>query len=204
MRFLVPLLLPALLMGAVGCNAERDAPALIEKEGSVRAPELTEAFVTRALAGMSERLKPTSKLLELRVTGDVFSVQLQTRRDLPSSGKEKVIPAGSLVQVDYVERPGAKGQPPIGQIRGPTRVEVKGTGEVKDNLFLFSEVDVPAIAKAFKIAVLSIDPEDGKVEKLVVRRNLPFGARVRGRVYVHSPRMSGTIDVNEKGAPLKR
>lgn len=204
MRLLVSLLLPALLVSALGCDAEREMPVSIFQGGSVRTPELTEAFVTRAMAGISERLKPTSKLLEVRVTGDVFSVQMQTRSDLSISGKDKVIPAGSLVQLDYEERPGATGQPPIGRIRGPTRVEVKGTGEVKDNLFLFSEIDLPAIAKAFKVAVLAIDPEDGKVEKLVVRRNLPFGARVRGRIYVHSPRMSGSIDINEKGAPLKR
>ncbi|MGB5809938.1 MAG: hypothetical protein WBG86_05365 [Polyangiales bacterium] len=83
-------------------------------------------------------------------------------------------------------------------------METKGDGEVKDNLFPFSEVNLPAMGRAFKIATMAIDPKDGKVEKLVVRRNLPFGKRVRGCIFVHSPRMSGTIDVNEKGAPLKR
>jgi hypothetical protein len=129
---------------------------------------------------------------------------MQTKRDLPASDKKKSIPAGSLVQLDYIERPGAQGQPPIGQIRGPLRIEVKGSGEVKDNLFPFSEVNLPAIARSFRIAVLAVDPEDGKVEKLVIRRNLPFGTRVRGRIYVQSPRMSGSIDINENGTPLKR
>lgn len=204
MRILVSLLLSTLPLSAEGCDTEREAPAVRLQDVSVPAPELTEAFVTRALAGVSERLKPTSKLLEVRVSGNVFSIQMQTKRDLPASGRERAIPAGSLVQLDYLERPGAKGQPPIGQIRGPVRVEVKGSGEVKDNLFLFSELDLPAITRAFKIAVLSIDPDDGKVEKLVIRRNLPFGARIRGRIYVQSPRMSGSIDINEQGAPLKR
>jgi len=140
----------------------------------------------------------------MRVTGSVFSLHMQAGKDLPASDKSKAIPKGSLVQLDYFEKPGKKGQPPLGQIRGPVRVEVKGQGEVKDNLFPYSEVDLTAIARAFRIAVLAVDPEDGQVERLVIRRNLPFGKRVRGRIYVHSPRMSGSIDVNEEGTPLKR
>lgn len=204
MRILVSLLLLSLLSGAYGCDPKSEAPAPAPEEDLDVPPELTEAFITRALAGINTRLKPTSKILELRVSGDVFSVQMQTKKNIPASEKKKVIPAGSLVQLDYIETPGAKGQPPLGQIRGPVRIEVKGDGEVKDNLYPFSEVDLPAIARAFRIAILAVDPEDGKVAKLVVRRNLPFGSRVRGRIFVRSPRMSGSIDVNEKGTPLKR
>lgn len=204
MRILVSLLVLTLPGFACGCESKVETLAVVPVAERKATPELTEAFVIRALAGISTRLKPTSRILELRVTGGTFSVQMQTRRDIPASDKTKTIPAGSLVQLDYIENPGAKGQPPIGQIRGPVRIEVKGKGEVKDNLFPFSEVDLPAMARSFKIAVLSIDPEDGKVEKLVVRRNLPFGSRVRGRIFVRSPRMGGSIDVNEKGTPLKR
>jgi len=60
------------------------------------------------------------------------------------------------------------------------------------------------MGRAFKIATMPIAPEDSNVEKLAVRRNLPFGKRVRGRLFVHSPRMSATIDVNEKGTALTR
>lgn len=204
MRIPVSLLLLTFLAGACGCESKEEQPLPAPEEHSGVLPELTEAFVTRALAGISTRLKPTSKILELRVSGDVFSVQMQTKRDIPASDKEKTIPAGSLVQLDYIEKPGAKGQPPLGQIRGPVRVELKGAGEVKDNLYLFSEVNLPAMGRSFRVAVLSIDPEDGKVTRLVVRRNLPFGERVRGRIFVQSPRMSGSIDVNERGVPLKR
>lgn len=204
MRILVSLLLLTFLAGACGCQSKEESPLPAPEEHSGVLPELTEDFLSRALAGISTRLKPTSKILELRVSGEVFSVQMQTKRDIPASDKKKSIPAGSLVQLDYIERPGAKGQPPIGQLRGPVRVDVKGAGEVKDNLYLFEEVNLKGMGRAFRVAVLSVDPNDGKVTKLVVRRNLPFGERVRGRIFVQSPRMSGSIDVNEKGTPLKR
>ncbi len=49
---------------------------------------------------------------------------------------------------------------------------------------------------------MAIDPKDGKVANRVVSRNLPFVKRVRGRIFVHGPRMSGTIGVNEKATHL--
>ncbi len=200
--FLLPLV--SLALGLAGCKKEEPSPLPPVAQAPSAPKELTEAFVARALAGLNTRLAPESKILEMRVTGSVFSLHMQAKKDLPASDQSKAIPRGSLVQLDYFEKPGEKGQPPLGQIRGPVRVEVKGQGEVKDNLFPMSEVNLTAIARAFRIAVLAVDPEDGRVERLVIRRNLPFGRRVRGRIYVHSPRMSGSIDVNEKGTPLKR
>jgi hypothetical protein len=108
------------------------------------------------------------------------------------------------VQLDYVERPTEVGQPPIGRIFGPEPIPTRGQGEVKDNVFPLSEIDLPQMGKAFQVARLAIDPEDGKVSRLVIRRYLPFSSRVRARIFVESPRMGGSIDVNEKGVPLKR
>jgi hypothetical protein len=142
--------------------------------------------------------------LELRVTGVNFSVHMRADRDYPASDESKAIKKGDLVQLDYTEQPTTDGQPPLGKLHGPQTIPVQGQGKANDNLFPFSEVDLTAIARSFRLAELSIDPKDGKVEKLIIRRNLPFGKRVRGRIFVDSPRMSGSIDVNEKGTPLKR
>src|SRR5690606_1931508 len=106
--------------------------------------------------------------------------------------------------IDYVEREITPGQPPVGRIYGPVAVELRGQGQVAENLFQFSEVDLNAIARAFPTAQLAVDPDDGKVERLVVRRFLPFTEGLRARVFVHRTRMNGSIDTNENGIPLKR
>jgi hypothetical protein len=191
----------SLALTSLSCEGEADnAPPPSSPEQVV---ELTEDFLVRALSALKAYLEDDVKVLEIHVTGGAFSVHVQAKQDLDPPGSSTIF-AGSLMQLDYVETTRGGGQPPIGKIIGPRRIEAHGTGEVKDNLYPFSEVDLRAMARAFRVAVLTIDPLDGMVEKLIVRRNLPFGARVRGRIYVHSPRMSGSVDVNENGTPLKR
>jgi len=190
---------------ASGCESKdvtKPSPSSSPQETEV--PELTEDFMVRALSAFKSHLEQDSNLLEIHVTGSAFSVHLQTKEDLETTDGSSTIFAGSLVQLDYVETKREDGQPPIGKIVGPRRIEAHGKGEVKDNLYPFSEVNLRAMARAFRVAVLAVDPIDGKVEKLIVRRNLPFGERVRGRIYVYSPRMGGSVDVNENGTPLKR
>ena len=58
-----------------------------------------------------------------------------------------------------------------------------------------------------KLSLESLNPgacygPDGWIRELVVRRFLPFGSAVRARIYVESPRMSGSIDTTGKGIPL--
>lgn len=167
-------------------------------------PPLSEDFLTRALSALKSRLTPETEILEIRATGSSFSVQLRATEEHPAADKKKAIKPGALVQLDYVERPTEVGQPPIGRIFGPEPIPTRGQGEVKDNVFPLAEIDLSKMGKAFQVARLAIDPEDGKVTHLVVRRYLPFSARVRARIFVESPRMGGSIDVNEKGVPLKR
>lgn len=188
---------------ATACKSE-DKGAPLVSDSTEENTELTEDFMVRALSALKDHLSGDTSTLEIHITESVFSVHIQTTENIDPPDGSSTIFAGSLVQLDYVETKREDGQPPIGKIVGPRRVEAHGTGEVKDNLFPYSEVDLRAMARAFRVAVLTIDPLDGKVEKLIVRRNLPFGARVRGRIYVRSPRMSGSVDVNENGTPLKR
>lgn len=190
-------------LGACENEEPKEEPVQDEKVEDAALP-LSREFLTRALSALKSRLTPETEILEIRATGRSFSVQMRATETHPASDKKKAIKPGMLVQLDYVERPTEVGQPPIGRIFGPQLVPVRGEGEVEDNVFPFSDVDLPKMGKAFKVARLSVDPEDGKVTRLVVRRYLPFSTRVRARIFVHSPRMGGSIDVNEKGVPLKR
>src|SRR5690606_24547422 len=124
-------------------------------------------------------------------------VQLRAEKDLPASDKNKAIKSGALIQLDYIERQAEPGQPPIGRIFGPQIVPILGQGKLEENLFPFSDIQLEKMGRSFKIASLAVDPKDGKVARLVVRRYLPFSEGIRGRIFVESPRMNGSIDVNE-------
>lgn len=181
------------LLGGLGCEeSESPEPAALRTPAPLAPVPLSAAFISRAVNALERSLAEDSELLEIRVSGRQFSLQV-------ADGETK-----KLQQLDYVEKETSPGQPPLGRVFGPVPIELRGQGQVAENLFLYSEVDLKGIARSFSVAQQAVDPDDGKVERLVVRRFLPFSEGLRARIYVHSPRMSGSIDTNENGIPLKR
>jgi len=108
---------------------------------------------------------------------------------------------GKVVEYTYEE---SRSRSEPGKVFGPFEAGLLGQGELERNLFPLGELDVHGIGKAFDVARRSVDPDDGVVERLLVRRFFPFGEGVRARIYVYSPRMPGSIDTNPNGIPLKR
>lgn len=89
-----------------------------------------------------------------------------------------------------------------GETKGPSEVELRGTGKLSENLFPLESVYLKAIPRLCSIAVDHVDPQDGRVSHLIVRRNFPFSQDVRFRLFVDSPRRSGLLDANRFGHPL--
>ncbi|GEM_PF-2231463 len=168
--------------------------------------QVSSAFLQRGVSALEVYLTDKSRILEMRAQGTRLSIQVTAPQySITNDDEETPLPQGThLVQVDYIEQPGKEGQPPIGKVLGPTKIAQQGEGHLKENLYRFDEINLRAMSRAFPIALLAVDPEDGKIERLVVRRYLPFSTRVRGRIFVRSPRLSGSIDVNAQGTPLKR
>lgn len=151
------------------------------------------ALVARALRALESKLPESATFLEIRV--------------LPSQVELQLIADQSVTSLRYREQalPGAPQlAEPLGRVDPPVQVPVYGEGDLKENGFSASEVDLPAITNAFGTAIKAVDPTDGWVKEVVIRRYLPFGTAVRARIYVASPRMSGSIDTNGNGIPLRR
>lgn len=89
-----------------------------------------------------------------------------------------------------------------GKVQEPLPVELKGAGALEDNLFSLDGVYLKAIPRLSALAVDHVDPQDGSVSLIVIRRNLPFSTDVRFRVFVNSPRQNGQLDANRFGHPL--
>lgn len=144
-------------------------------------------FLLRGTLALKKRLGDGAQLLELRAAPRALSLQTKV---------------GEVIhEYVYLESDDPKIE---GHVEGPRISPLLGQGALEDNLFSSGELDVIGIGKAFDVARRAVDPDDGVVERIVARRFLPFGEGVRVRIYVASPRMSGSIDTNPNGVPLRR
>jgi hypothetical protein len=89
-----------------------------------------------------------------------------------------------------------------GALSEPERAELRGTGDLATNLFNLRDVALDKLPDLLMQAAVQVDAQDGKVTRLVVRRQLPQTDAVRLRVYVESPRLSGYADFDASGTPL--
>jgi succinyl-diaminopimelate desuccinylase len=111
----------------------------------------------------------------------------------------------AIVQVEDGTLPGhiAEHELKAGLLAGPRAAEIRGTGELAANLFPLSDVALERIPELVTRATTEIDPAQGKVTRVLVRRHLPKTDAVRFRVYVESPRISGSVDFDQDGNPVK-
>jgi hypothetical protein len=84
----------------------------------------------------------------------------------------------------------------------PRPAELRGTGELETNLFPMRNLALERIPELVTAAATQVDPEAGKVTRVLIRRQLPNTDAVRFRVYVDSPRVSGHADFDSNGNPV--
>lgn len=160
----------------------------------------------QALERLQEHLPESVEVLELRASGEELRIQYlppsseSEENEGGESPAEDSTEAETLQELRYVFSPHPD---TLGAVTGPRPIPLEGTGDLKENLFPLSDIDLSQMVAAFPIAQKAVDPLDGQVSSLVVRRFLPFHRSIRARIFVDSPRMNGSIDTNQRGIPLK-
>lgn len=96
---------------------------------------------------------------------------------------------GQLVQYEWSN----------GQLHGPTPIELRGKGNLAQNLFPLSSVDLSAIPTLVETARARVDRESGTLRRVLVRRNLPEDDSIGIRVFIDSPLRSGQVDADARG-----
>jgi hypothetical protein len=86
-----------------------------------------------------------------------------------------------------------------GSLSQPVRAELRGSGSLDANLFPFRSVSLERLSEMMSQAVAKIDAGEGKVERVLLRRQLPHSSEARFRIYVESPRVSGHVDFEADG-----
>ena len=108
------------------------------------------------------------------------------------------------VQFEAKARPGEVLESVIeeGRASEPQAAEVRGGGDLGANLFVLGDVALEKIPDVTTAAATQIDAQDGRIARVLVRRDLPHTDAVRLRVYVDSPRFSGHADFDANGNPV--
>jgi hypothetical protein len=134
------------------------------------------------LAALREKTGADPSLLRIELTQDQATVQVEA-----SSG------LGQLVQYRWQS----------GALSAPTAIELRGKGNVSQNLFPLSALELSGLPALLDAAVAKIDAENGKVSRVLIRRNLPQDDSVGMRVYVESPLRSSHVDADARGKLLE-
>jgi len=138
----------------------------------------------------SERLGPALQALRAKAGGKLLRLEIRAR-ELTLQAEDTSVP-GAVLELHYRD----------GKVSEPEHATLRGKGQLADNLFDASELKLEAIPGLTREAVRRVDAENGTVDFVLVRRNLPESEEVRLRVYVVSPRKNGYIDADQSGQPL--
>jgi len=179
------LLVAALLANALALAACQNPSSTSQRRSdavaSSAAPEgpslYTHAALSDAMSAIRSRVGD-AEVLSLEVCPAHATIQVQL-----SSDRHRV------VQYEW------KG----GRLFGPEPVQLRGKGSLEANVFPLSTIDLAGVPELVTAAIERIDPANGKVERILVRRNLPADQAVGMRVYVASPIRDGHVDADARG-----
>ena len=180
--------LTLVLVLLAGCRTERPSSRVSRAEAPTKPapgtaparPLFTASGMAQALSAIRERVSESSSVLAVEISPDRLLLQVAT-------------PARDAV-LAYEWTPD--------QMRGPLPVELRGRGTLSSNLFPLSLVDLSSVPELAKSARARVDPDNGEVTRILVRRNLPADDSVSMRAYVESPLKSGHLDADSNGRPL--
>ncbi len=137
-----------------------------------------------------ERLAPALTALREKVGSKLLRLEISPR-EVSIQAEDPTSP-GNVVELHYRD----------GRVSEAEHATLRGKGQLSDNLFDLADVKLQSLPELVRAAVERVDAENGAVELVLVRRNLPESDDVRLRVYVKSPRQSGHIDADRTLAPL--
>jgi hypothetical protein len=178
----MPLALVLFATSATACDERAgraprrtDAVADAMPEG----PSLLErSQIERWVGVLRARFGPSARVLSLDARAQKISIQVADSRNQGEVLEYGVTPSG---------------------LSEPVRAELRGKGELDTNLFLLRVAALEKLPEMMSQATLRVDAAEGKVERVLLRRQLPQSNDVRFRVYVESPRVSGQADFEASG-----
>lgn len=181
-RWFRKLLLGAAACLALGCDDERaSVPLRIESapaSDAARVSLFERGQTPAALRRLREVLGGPVNTLRLEIDSNRLVIQVQNP-----------IHPSQVDQYEYRH----------GQLAPAVPVALGGQGDLERNLFPVGDLALEELPTLLALARSAVDSQNGEVERVVVRRNLPQASDVKIRVYVASPGFDGYADFDAKG-----
>jgi len=155
---------------------------------------------TDAVADTVPSARPAFERAEVRSWLAALRRTVGTARVLMLDVREHQV----TVQFEAKARPGEVMESVIedGRSSEPQHAELRGAGDLAANLFALGDVSLEKIPDLATAAAAQVDAQDGRIVRVLVRRDFPHSDAVRLRVYVESPRSSGSADFDANGNPV--
>lgn len=127
---------------------------------------------------------------------------------LQKAGGESIAALSLLVYPDHAVLQSVNPQSPKaveqyvyrgGRVAGPVAVRLLGKGKLEDNLFPLQAVKLGNIPDLVKAAQAKVDMPEGKVTRVLLRRNLPESMDIQFRVLVTSQRRDAFVNADKDG-----
>lgn len=167
----------AIVSALPGCK--RQAPDRSAPPPAAGGPSLLGASaLTKAMSALLVQIGGHAQVLQLLVYPDHVVVQAQ----------DPVHPE-RVLQYEYR----------AGMVGKPQQVLLKGKGTLEDNLFPLEDAKLDVIPALAERAVSKVDAKNGKVEYVILKRDLPVDMDVKYRVFVKSPIRDGYVDADKNG-----
>lgn len=175
--------LVVLLLGAVSCNQRKVESWLSPEEAPTAGPSLytDEAFAI-ALAAIKERVPAPIQVLSLLFYSDHIVLQAED-------------PNARGAALQYVYR--------AGELSLPAPVKLLGTGKLEDSLFPLDAAKVEVIPRLARDAQARARMPEGRVARILLKRNLPESMDIQFRVFVTSQRRDAYLDADQNGNLLE-
>jgi hypothetical protein len=169
-----------LAVTASGC--ERHAPDRLPAKAADPGPSLlVTPELQKGVAALRAKAGDDAKVLELVVSPEHIVIQAQDRAD-PTK----------VQQYEYR----------AGKVTAPVQVRLEGNGTLDDNLFPLADAKVDVIPELAQKSVQKLDARSGKVNYVILKRNLPIDMDIQFRVFVKSPVKDGYVDADKNGKLL--
>jgi hypothetical protein len=109
-----------------------------------------------------------------------------------------------VLQAQNVERPDQVDQYVFrgGRIEGPVPVKLLGKGKLEDNLFPLDAAHLEQVPRFVVSALEQAEVPEGKVTRVLLKRNLPESMDIQFRAFVTNQRLDAVVDADKDGKVL--
>lgn len=173
----------------LACDSRHSDLSSVRAEAPPGAEANTVGLAATPLFSDVKRLSDAQSALARVLPGPIAALELVIRPDRMLLQARDPAKPEQVIQYEYR----------AGQVFGPLSVELRGPGELEDNLFPLAEADLSSVPAFVLTATRKAGTPDARVSHVVLRRNLPSTFDVRFQAHIAGAKALKPVLGNARG-----